>query len=861
MRKTKIGFLTAFLAGLTVLSAPCLANQVIDVNFSIENTTPVPDDNSGFWESFEDFTGDSGTTVHGFAGDEGSGFWTGDFKAVVIVRDDTAFSGTNYLRIKDDDGNQHHVTKTFSRLIPLETTNSRLSFAVRRTPIEGQTAALTGLNWSLKATDSAEPGNTGTMLFTRDMFLNIPSPKDNVWYTWEMDVVKGSDNKVYFKNLQIIDTSVNGVVYSNSQWYTSAALTAEHNALSWLRMFTSGSSQAYIDIDAIRLGRLPEKTVQAFRPSMPFRAYYGAGTRHHHQTLGVPGSGDARLLQDHGISSLLWAYGTQVGWEAGSDFWGKRSLPEQRFWKADARYPYDYIGAGIALDEWVGAKYPEAPQWIYDGLTAAKTREPDFFAAIWANAWGDQLMYDMTLDNTVDLIMTEGYTMRYDTGAGGTWSDAIREMEDCYAKGIERKTVLGLGHVSDRENHSGGYWDENRFRYYMQYIKDEFPRSPGIAFFPDPAGDPDAYNAVLDLAGRMAREYWPDNWVPDGVYAITPQIDTDCRMDAFERSTLNGAAVRMVRSNYPNDVTNQQWRFWEISEGVYRIQPSYSQELSLAVYNASSANGTRVQLWQNSYSDAQKWRLIPAKFGFYFEPLCAPGKYLTAAAADEETEFVINEPVDDNSQLFSVTPEICVLDPIVYYVQAETGQMAGGATYSSGGWEDRGSRGGFVNFPNASGASVSFTNVEGFDGGEQEIIIRYSLSSTTAKTFYLTVNGQTSVISVPSTDAWYNWRKLRLRRQLNPGRTNSIKLTSNSTGDFGNVDSIAVEPLPAPVIIKGDFDSDDTVNINDLNSLAALWLSTSCTETNNWCNGTDLNMSGNIDLTDLAIFAANWLTD
>jgi len=58
---------------------------------------------------------------------------------------------------------------------------------------------------------------------------------------------------------------------------------------------------------------------------------------------------------------------------------------------------------------------------------------------------------------------------------------------------------------------------------------------------------------------------------------------------------------------------------------------------------------------------------------------------------------------------------------------------------------------------------------------------------------------------------------------------------------------------------RGDFDGDYSVNFTDFAILADYWLCSDCYSPD-WCEKTDLNHNGATDVSDLAIFVANWLT-
>jgi beta-glucanase (GH16 family) len=57
----------------------------------------------------------------------------------------------------------------------------------------------------------------------------------------------------------------------------------------------------------------------------------------------------------------------------------------------------------------------------------------------------------------------------------------------------------------------------------------------------------------------------------------------------------------------------------------------------------------------------------------------------------------------------------------------------------------------------------------------------------------------------------------------------------------------------------GDMDGDGYANVIDLSLFAEQWLADDCTSPD-WCDGADINHSGNVDFNDFAFFAQNWST-
>ena len=84
--------------------------------------------------------------------------------------------------------------------------------------------------------------------------------------------------------------------------------------------------------------------------------------------------------------------------------------------------------------------------------------------------------------------------------------------------------------------------------------------------------------------------------------------------------------------------------------------------------------------------------------------------------------------------------------------------------------------------------------------------------------------------------------------------------TTNGTSDYWRM---CVDGMYYPRLNwqspDGDLACPDGVDFVDFAYFAALWATTGCDSSNNFCGGTDMDSSGKVDIDDLAIFAANWL--
>jgi hypothetical protein len=68
-------------------------------------------------------------------------------------------------------------------------------------------------------------------------------------------------------------------------------------------------------------------------------------------------------------------------------------------------------------------------------------------------------------------------------------------------------------------------------------------------------------------------------------------------------------------------------------------------------------------------------------------------------------------------------------------------------------------------------------------------------------------------------------------------------------------------PLLSWQFLSGDFACPYGVDTVDLGFFIERWLNSPCNQSNNFCNCTDINRSGQVDLPDFAIFASHWLEE
>jgi glucose/arabinose dehydrogenase len=96
--------------------------------------------------------------------------------------------------------------------------------------------------------------------------------------------------------------------------------------------------------------------------------------------------------------------------------------------------------------------------------------------------------------------------------------------------------------------------------------------------------------------------------------------------------------------------------------------------------------------------------------------------------------------------------------------------------------------------------------------------------------------------------------------QMLPDVGSIANISSFGQDDMGNLyvmdltDGEVFKILPEPVI-AGDYDGDGFINMTDLGWMAKVWLKGGC----NWCGGFDFDTDQDVDVNDLQAFAALWL--
>lgn len=127
----------------------------------------------------------------------------------------------------------------------------------------------------------------------------------------------------------------------------------------------------------------------------------------------------------------------------------------------------------------------------------------------------------------------------------------------------------------------------------------------------DVSGASQADGAVVHQwsANDGPNQQWRVEATDSGYYRLIA-THSNKALDAFDAGTTNG--INIVQWTAHNGA-NQQWQLLNVGDGYYDLIPRHAAGMRLDVNGASSADGARVQLWQDNNSCAQHWRFEQVK--------------------------------------------------------------------------------------------------------------------------------------------------------------------------------------------------------------------------------------------------------
>jgi hypothetical protein len=124
-------------------------------------------------------------------------------------------------------------------------------------------------------------------------------------------------------------------------------------------------------------------------------------------------------------------------------------------------------------------------------------------------------------------------------------------------------------------------------------------------------GTADATKVVLRTNSHRNSQRWQVVKIADNTYRIRPMNAPGLTLDVTGSGTDNGTQVIIYSEGaIGDDDDNEKWKITPVGDGYYRIQPLHALVSSLDVNAANSADGTKIQIWTNNDTNAQKWKLV-----------------------------------------------------------------------------------------------------------------------------------------------------------------------------------------------------------------------------------------------------------
>jgi hypothetical protein len=149
--------------------------------------------------------------------------------------------------------------------------------------------------------------------------------------------------------------------------------------------------------------------------------------------------------------------------------------------------------------------------------------------------------------------------------------------------------------------------------------------------------------------------------VADGVFFIKPADGSSIMgIDGGIKNSWDGQKVKLFRNT---GTINQQFRFVEVKERIYRIASILSQK-SLEIDNFSKADGADLQQWKTTADAAnQQFILVPtADQGVYKIRACHSGKVLEPTSLSSLSQIIQSEDVNQANARWQLEPVPALAD-------------------------------------------------------------------------------------------------------------------------------------------------------------------------------------------------------
>ena len=311
------------------------------------------------------------------------------------------------------------------------------------------------------------------------------------------------------------------------------------------------------------------------------------------------------------------------------------------------------------------------------------------------------------------------------------------------------------------------------------------------------------YSSLMPLAalsGNNAFNYYDAS----GLYQKNSDGSVAPYADSLKMQEIR-AVNRMISSDMEDLATKAQ------SYGlfVHNWQGSHS-ETTMAPYGISFSPSYPTSQGISIRRNGTQTVLMSTRGGAFSMPSQMVVKSASSGRFDKSGEWVESEKVPGSDNFF-VRPGETVLithdrltdadEPKAVY-QAETALVENGAQVkydvSAIGFAGNG----FVQMPSEEGASITFCNVDGFEGGTRTLKIRYSLEGDRPAQIIVRVNGNCHHVTLVPTGAPDLYVCLELLSEMMPRATNTVEIESESNyfrpnrqvvpAASGNIDEIQI---------------------------------------------------------------------
>lgn len=182
-------------------------------------------------------------------------------------------------------------------------------------------------------------------------------------------------------------------------------------------------------------------------------------------------------------------------------------------------------------------------------------------------------------------------------------------------------------------------------------------------------------NVNIGIAGKIMSQKWSlrtGSTLDDGLYVINSAANPQKSLDIIG-GYQNGQNIALFTLNKR---VNQLWYFeYDRYSDAYLIKNPYSGKY-LDLNTAVAKSGQNVQLWSQSNSCAQKWKVVPSGENYNLISTCAYGFSLDIASSSpaDNVNVQLDKTSNSDKQKWNISKIQPVLESGNYSIESETGE-------------------------------------------------------------------------------------------------------------------------------------------------------------------------------------------